>query len=134
MLRRTMIGWTPLVLGLALMLPATTIASNHFHFNTINDVCVKGAAHPNGHNKLVVKVTEDGRSGGQWFTFEAKFQHAEGGGTMNWTAEYTWPKFTSADFPNNSDSHWVQKSYTRDPSHIAWTASRWWSRCGASAS
>jgi hypothetical protein len=80
----------------------------------LQDVCqANGGEFDHGHHRLKVRVEEQGKSGANKFTLDAKVLHRKANGG-DWTTEFTWDRF-KVTFPNDSDSYFHVRWFSYDP-------------------
>ncbi|MEP7159426.1 MAG: hypothetical protein ABI797_08350, partial [Chloroflexota bacterium] len=97
--------------SLALCLPSQALAASDFKFSVLQDVCqANGGDFDRGHHRLKVRVEEQGMSGANKFTLDAKVLHRRASGG-EWTKEFTWDRFR-VTFPNDGDYYF----------HVRWFA------------
>jgi hypothetical protein len=118
MRRRLAFGSSILAIVLVLVLPATTLAAT-FTYIVQEDTCsASGGDYGYGHLYFKVKLTETGNSHANKFTFTAKAQHKNLGGTR-WYTDMNFGKFTY-NFPSNGATNWYSRWYSYDPGDFAW--------------
>lgn len=105
-----------LLLALAtivLALPGQTLAASDFKFRVLQDVCqANGGDFDHGHHRLKVRVEEQGTSGANKFTLDAKVLHRKTNG--DWETEFRWDRF-KVTFPNDGDSYFHVRWFSYDP-------------------
>jgi molybdopterin biosynthesis enzyme len=99
---------------IVLALPGQTLAASDFNFRVLQDVCrANGGDFDRGRHRLKVRVEEQGKSGANRFTLDAKVLHRKANGG-EWTSEYTWDRF-KVTFPNDADSYYHERWFRYDP-------------------
>jgi hypothetical protein len=102
--KRLVLIWTPLVLGLALLLPATTLAGQPAAYLVETNSCSNsGAAQGYGKSVIQVRQAEYATSGVRQFRQRAWAQMKWGG---SWHIVDTFPWQYSSKFANNSSDHY----------------------------
>jgi hypothetical protein len=105
-----------LVASLALCLPTQALAASDFKFSVLQDVCqANGGDFDHGHHRLKVRVEEQGQSGANKFTLDAKVLHRKVSGG-EWTTEFRWDRF-KVIFPNDNDNYFHVRWFSYDPKH-----------------
>jgi hypothetical protein len=101
--KRLVLLWLPLVLGLALMLPATTFAAGPATYFVVKNTCSNSGG-SQGWGKSVIQVEQDenGKSGVTRFRQRAWAQMHYGG---KWHVVNTFSWQYSPSFPNTSANH-----------------------------
>jgi hypothetical protein len=107
-------GLLSLVL-LALVVPAPTQAApGDFVFEVLRNRCTNtGGDFGHGEVLLKVKVTENGASGANKFTFAAVAQHYKAS-TNTWVNEYTFD-FVRVKFEDDANSYYHRRWFAYDP-------------------
>ncbi len=118
MRRRLAFASTLVALLLVFALPATTLGATYTYQVKKNVCTVSGGSHGFGHLYFKVKLTEWGNSGANKFTFTAKAQHRNLGGSR-WKTAYKFGTFTY-NFLSNGSSYNYVRWYTYDPADFAW--------------
>lgn len=91
-------------LGLALLMPLSTLAATPFQATAIKQACTtSGGAHGGGYVELKVKGREVGLSGTNYMVFKSKLQANSG---ISWSTQKTFPDDQSNVFPNDSSSYY----------------------------
>lgn len=104
MKRWTALLWSPLLLAVALALPATTVADGTYTFKVVDQHCIAG-----GHNIYFrVSLTADGSTYATHLTIKSTSQYKSGG---TWHDSYHW-KINNSKFTKNGQSHTIDYSYT----------------------
>lgn len=118
MRRRLTMLWTLAVLGLALMLPVTTLGAVAYKATVLWDVCtLSGGANGYGYAEMTVQARENGKSGTNYFVIKTKLQEGYSS-TGPWYTEYTWQNEYSSWFANTRANHYrdVYRYYDFDSS------------------
>ena len=101
---------------LALALPTHALAASDFKFYVLQNVCqANGGDFDKGHHRLKVRVEEQGQSGANKFTLDAKVMHRKVNGG-EWTREFSWDRFR-VTFPDDEDSYFHVRWFSYDPKH-----------------
>ena len=111
---------TPLVLGLALMLPASTFAAGAYTYSVDRNYCTSYPA-----NVFKVTSAADGSTNANKLTIDSRGQSGEPG---NWTTYQTWPRVTKTFAAYNYGVLSVKRTYYGDAfSHnrIVFTLRAW---------
>jgi len=104
MRKRSAFLWTLLVLCLALLLPAATVAGSRYKAVVLYDECtLVGGINGFGWAELTVRAKEVRRSGVNSFNFKSELQELSNG---QWTRYMWWDDETSLWFPNNRANHY----------------------------
>jgi hypothetical protein len=104
---------------LIFVLPAATVSAATFTYEVRRNVCQStGGDYGYGHLYFKVRLNEFGNSGANKFTFAAKAQHKNLGGSR-WVTEYNYGTDTYT-FPSNNQSYWYTMWYSYDPDDFAW--------------
>ena len=114
MKKRVALIWAPLVMGLALMLPPSTLAATGYTFTIVNQHCLSG-----GHNPYIeVRLTAAGSTPANKLTIKSTSQYLSGG---TWHNFYKW-KTNTVKFTPNGQAHSIDYSYD----HVNNSDSRKW--------
>jgi hypothetical protein len=109
MRRRLMLLWTPAVLAIALILPATTAAGSPFTWETLKNTCSNNYGYYGyGKSVLNVRLYEWGKSGAAQFRVRAWAQEKYGG---SWHNIYSWSWIYSTFFGNDNSSNYAQHKF-----------------------
>ncbi len=111
---------------------ATSALAVSFNYTTIKSVCqTSGGAHGFGFVRLKVKVTENGKSGANYFRIVSKAQYKNDSG---WHTLVNYGQNTTETFPNNNQSWSYELNRRFDPdgtpdalSHRIWMRVQVWS-------
>jgi hypothetical protein len=102
--------------SLALALPTQALAASDFKFSVLQNVCQAGGGDFDyGHHRLKVRVEEQGMSGANKFTLDAKVLHRKMSGG-EWSKEFDWDRFR-VTFPNDEDNYFHVRWFSYDPKH-----------------
>ena len=104
MKKRLALAWAPLVMGIAMMLPTTTMAATGYSTQIVDQHCING-----GHNIYFrVSLTAAGTTPANKLTIKSTSQYYSGG---TWHNFYKWA--TDKDkFTPNGTAHTIDYSYT----------------------
>ena len=109
MRKRLALLWTPLVLAIALCLPASAAAGSAFQWQTLVNSCSNGGgAYGYGKSVLKMRQIENGKSGVAQFRVRAWAQRKQGG---NWVNEYSWNWVYSNYFGNTNASTYFDRKF-----------------------
>ncbi len=109
MRKRLMLFWTPVVLGLAIMLPATTAASGGYTYKTVYNYCSGNQVN------LKMKNMAAGWTSANSLTIDSWAQRKL---TSGWQTVYTWNQ-AYYNFPSNGAKHTLTayRSYNGNSSY-----------------
>ena len=108
MRKRLALLWTPLVLAVAMLMPAS-VAANHTTYVTLKNTCSNaGGAYGYGKSVLKIRQWENGKSGVAQFRVRAWAQRRQG---SNWVNEYVWNWVYSNYFGNTNASTYFDRAF-----------------------
>lgn len=103
MKRRLALVWAPLLMGLVLMLPTSTLAATGYTFTVVDQHCFGG-----GHNiSFEVRLTAAGSTTANKLTIKSTSQYLSAG---KWHNFYKW-KTNKDTFTPNGKAHSIDYSY-----------------------
>ncbi len=115
--RRLTLFSSVVALGLVLALPGVTLGSSYTYSIQENTCTTSGGDYGYGHVHFSVKMTEYSQMANK-FTFSAKLQHKEVGGSR-WYTDWSAGTFTWL-FNANSVNNYYTRWWTYDPGDFAW--------------
>lgn len=112
MRKRFALLWTPVVLALALALPASTAAGSAYGYRVLSNYC-----YAEGNVYFKVKMIKpEGSFSADRFTMDARAQHRNIGGSQ-WSNEYYYAR-QSANVPNTTSKvTWTRWFSYANPEH-----------------
>ena len=114
MRRRLALLWTPLVIALALALPASTAAASPYSYKVLANYC-----YAEGNVYIKIKMIKpEGWFSADRFTMDAKAQHKNIGGST-WSNEYYYAR-QSTNVPNTYSKVTWTRWFSYDPSDHHW--------------
>lgn len=118
MRRRLMLLWTSVVLVLALLLPAATMAGGlgHYKWKVLSNHCKAGY-----DPYFKAKFTEVGYTSSNYLTIDSWVQRkplGDGGGS--WSTFYTFNQQTYGPYEDGAGNHWIKAWRTYDGDSSYW--------------